>query len=200
MTSHVSPSAPARRLAGAGWALALLLCSGAAAAHGAPAGAATDPSDLPPGPLKRSILDIEKRVEEGKHPREIVELPKGEALRAAERARGAHAAGDGRHGGMLSKLAEQWVGVAVALLRAAEIEKKATSEAKRVRALRVEVERAEALLAEQQARLGRLQAEVKAAEAGVRGAADRTKLEERERIGAKKPAKPPPPEKKKEAP
>jgi hypothetical protein len=187
------------RLGRSWWLLAgLLAWSSEVRAHGGGGGGYTpDASDLPAGPLKRQILDVEQRVQNQKHKPELVKQPLGDALRAAERARGARASGDRLHGSLLDKLGEQWVKVANALLRAVEIERKAATEARRARELRLKVERAQALLAEQHARVGRLQAEVKSLEAKVKGDAVRTKEQEKERLGGSKPAPAPSPAPKK---
>lgn len=125
------------------------------------------PSDLPPGPIKREILDFQKSIRESGQPESTVSKPLKEALRAAERAQGARAAGDARHGGMLEQLAKQWVATGEAVLKAVASEAKAASAIEHVQQLTTKLERAEALLVEQQARLGRLQAEIQHAEAKV---------------------------------
>jgi hypothetical protein len=145
--------------------VALLAWTSTARAHEG-SGYTPDVSDLPPSPLKRQILEVERRVKQGKHRAELVKQPLGDALRAVERARGAR-----------------------------ERERKAAAEAKRARELTVKVQRAEALLTEQHARVGRLQAEVKGLEQKVKGDAQRTKDKERERI-EKAPTAPPKPKKK----
>lgn len=124
-------------------------------------------SELPPGPVKRLILDLQKAFREARLPKTIVEKPLREAIRAAERARGARAAGDGRHGGMLEQLAKQWVQTGQGVLRAVEVEAQAAEATAEVQQLSTKLERAEALLVEQQARLGRLRSELEEAEAGV---------------------------------
>jgi hypothetical protein len=161
-------------------------------AHGVGRGSTLRASDLPPSALKRQILDVERRVkEQGQRP-ELVKQPLAEAIRAAERARSARVSGDARHGGMLEKLGEQWVSVAKELLRAAELEKKAAVEARRARDLVIKVDRAEALLVEQHARIGRLGTQVKGLDNKVKDDANRTKVEERDRVAPK----PKPPTKK----
>lgn len=172
--------------------LSPLVCSTAAHAHGGAAPSKLRASDLPPSPLKRQILDIERQVKEQRHRPELVKAPLAEAIRAAERARSARVAGDARHGGMLEKLGEQWVSVARELLRAAELEKKAAVEARRARDLVIKVDRGEALLVEQHARIGRLGTEVKGLDHKVKDDANRTKVEERGRLAPK----PKPPTKK----
>ena len=171
-------------------ALVVISCSSAAHAHAGGARATLRASDLPPSTLKRQILDVERRVKEQKHRPELVKAPLAEAIRAAERARSARVAGDARHGGMLEKLGEQWVNVATELLRAAELEKKAAVEARRARDLVIKVDRAEALLVEQHARIGRLGTEVKGLDHKVKDDANRTKAQERERLAPKKKERP----------
>ena len=155
------------------------VCAGPSAAHGGSSTAKIQASDLAPGPLKRQVLDVQKQVREGGHPPQLVKEPLREAVQAAERARGARAAGDKWHGSLLTKLGEQWAHCAAAVVRATEAEAKSRAEAKRLRELTTKLERAEALLAEQQARFGRLQAEVRKAEkkaaAAVEAAAESEK-------------------------
>lgn len=154
-------------------------------AHGG--GAVAQPptvSELEPGPVKRLLLDLQARIREGKHQPELIEAPLTEALRASDRARSARAAGDRPHASMLDKLAEQWATAATAVVRAVETEQKAAAEAQRFAELATKVERAEALLAEHQARLGRLQAEVKKAEQGIDDQSARAADREKKRIEA----------------
>lgn len=147
---------------------------------------AAAPSDLPPGPIKRQILDFQKAVRASGQPESTVAKPLKEALRAAERAQGARAAGDARHGGMLERLATQWMATGEAVLKAVAAEAGAAKAIAEVQELTTKLERAEALLVEQQARLGRLQAEIEDAEAAVderkKAAADA----EDERLGKKR--------------
>ncbi len=162
----------------------LWLAPAAAHAGGGVVSQAPTVSELEPGPVKRLLLDLQKRLREGKHAPALIQAPVQEALRASDRARSARAAGDGRHAPMLDKLAEQWASAAEAVLRAVETEKKAAAEAQRLAELTTKVERAEALLAEHQARLGRLQAEVKKAEQGIDDAGARAAEREKKRIEA----------------
>jgi len=127
----------------------------------------TEPSELPPGSIKRMILDFQKELRDSGRPESTVEKPLSEALRAAERARGARAAGDGLHGGMLERLARQWIDAGKAVLEAVAIEERAAEAAAEAQQLTTKLERAEALLVEQQARLGRLKAEIEEAGAAV---------------------------------
>ncbi|HHH28380.1 MAG TPA: hypothetical protein ENK57_08555 [Polyangiaceae bacterium] len=151
----------------------------------APGGAhqpALDPSDLPPGPLKRAILDFQKAVRASGQPESTVSKPIREALRAADRALGARAAGDTRHGGMLERLAKQWVATGEAILKAVASEASATAAIQRLQELTTKLERAEALLVEQQSRLGRLQAQIRTAEAEVAKNEEAAADAERKRI------------------
>jgi hypothetical protein len=125
------------------------------------------PSDLPAGPTKREILDFQKALRASGQPASTVDKPLREAIRAAERAQGARAAGDALHGGMLDRLAKQWVATGEAVLKAVASEASAAAASKELQELTTKLERAEALLVEQQARLGRLQAEIQAAEEEV---------------------------------
>ncbi len=126
-----------------------------------PAPTTPDASGLPPGPAKRQILEVQKKAREEKLSPAVLAKPVGEAIRAAERARGARDAGDATHGALLDKLAEQWAGAALAVLGAVQAERRAKTEASRLAELTTKVKRAEALLHERQARLGRLRAELK---------------------------------------
>jgi len=157
-----------------------------AAAHGAaPPAAELTVSDLAPSPLKRSLLDVQQKMREADHDPSLVAEPVQEAVRAAERAQGARASGDKRNGNLLTKIGEQWAKVAAALLRAASSEAAATQSATRLRGLTTKLERSDALLAEQQARFGRLQAELRKRESREHGAATRAADKERKRVGAK---------------
>jgi hypothetical protein len=170
--------------------LSLLGTARASEAHGAaPPGPPPTASDLPPGPLKRLILDVQKRAEELGLKPEVVREPVGEALRAAERSRGARDAGDRVHGALLDKLAEQWAKAGQALVTAAKAERAASEAAARASELETKVTRAEALLAEQQARLGILQAEIAKAEEAAKQATQRALEKEEKRAQPKKPKK-----------
>ncbi|MBW2455794.1 MAG: hypothetical protein JRI68_14855 [Deltaproteobacteria bacterium] len=158
-----SRPAPARGIATA-LGLVAWLAAGSSAADGGASTAEIEVSDLEPSPLKRQILDVQKQVRAGDLSPDLVREPLEEAVQAGERARGARAAGDKWHGGLLTKLGEQWASCAAAVVRAAEAEGKARADAKQLRELTTKLERAEALLDEQQARLGRLKAEVAKAE------------------------------------
>lgn len=91
---------------------------------------------------------------------ELLARPLGEARHALERARGARAASDEPHAALLDRLAGEWLGLASATLRAVRAENATRAETTRTAELRTKLERGRALLAEEQARQGRLQAEV----------------------------------------
>jgi len=145
-------------------AVALTAVAAPARAHGGGDAQIPPASELPPGPVKKDILALERTLHEEKHAEELLERPISEAVRSMERMRGAKAAGDALHGAQLGQLAKRWVRTAKAVLEAVQLEKKATAEAKRLTTLEEKVERAASLLSEQQARLGRLQAQVEEAE------------------------------------
>ncbi len=153
-----------------GWApvllgIALSVWAAPAWAHGGASSETVPPaSELPPGPVKKDILALQRTAHEEKHSDELLQRPISEALRSMERMRGAKAAGDERHGSQLEQLAKRWVSTAKAVLRAAQAERAATGAAERLTELEEKVERAASLLSEQQARLGRLQAQVEQAE------------------------------------
>ena len=92
---------------------------------------------------------------------ELLRVPIGEARRALDRARGARAAGDEPHGALLDRLAGEWLALGSATLRAVRAENAAGAATTRTVELRTKLERGRALLAEDQARQGRLQAEVR---------------------------------------
>jgi len=189
------PSRLSTEGAAALFGLALWLVASSGAAHGGASTFELEASDLEPGPLKRKILDVEKQVRAGGHSPDLVREPLGEAVEAAERARGARAAGDEWHGGLLTKLGEQWASCAAAVVQATEVEAKARAEAAQLRELTTKLERAEALLAEHQARLGRLQAEVAKAEkkaAAEASAAAEGETKRLERAAKRKPGVPRP--------
>lgn len=146
-------------------------------------GASTDsaPADPPAagGPFEQSVKQIEVQLAEEGLDASLVAQPLSEAHAARERARGANDAGDPGHGRILTKLASDWLDAAGTLVRAASREKKATALVARAQQLEQKVERARTLLAEQQARLGRLEAQVRKLEARHAAAADVTKEAER---------------------
>lgn len=181
--------------------LSLALLTSASLAAGSAAGqtpasnkTGVDASELPASAAKRLILEVQKNVREDKLPKEIVARPLSEAIRAADRARGARDAGDTQHGTLLDKLAEQWASAGEAVLRAVRAERAAQKEAKDLTELSTKLKRAEALLHEQQARLGRLRAELKRLEAKTKGqeaAAADVEKKRVEKSGTKAPAKTP---------
>ena len=73
------------------------------------------------------------------------------------------------------------------MLSAVAAEERAAAATKRLSDLRTKVERAEALLTEQQARLRRLRSEVDKSEKAKRGAEDATLTEERGRVQKSQP-------------
>lgn len=174
-----------------------LLVSGLAFADEAPKKAPQKPvptaSELPPSAAKRAILDVQKTARDAKLPPMLVERPIGEAIRAAERARGARDAGDTVHGTLLDKLAEQWANAGKTVLRAVQAERAAKKATSRLSELATKVKRAEALLHEQQARLGRLRAELKRLEVKTKDQQAAALETEKKRVGAgtKAPAAPP---------
>ncbi|MCU0656759.1 MAG: hypothetical protein MUF64_16355 [Polyangiaceae bacterium] len=104
----------------------------------------------------------------------------GKSSEALERARGARASGDGRHGQLLEKLALLWAETAREVLAAVEAEEKAQLAQKKVAEDREQIERERALLEENIARRSRAQIELKKAKEEA----------------ASRPADPPPKEKK----
>jgi hypothetical protein len=166
------------------WLLVAIAWPATAGAHGG--GRVAEPptaSELEPGPIKRLVLDVQTLVREGKHDANVVSEPLGHAIEAADRARSARSAGDRPHGTMLDKLAEQWAQAAKSIVRAVEADRRSQIEAKRLTDVTTKVERAQALLTEQQARLGRLQAELKKAEQAVATDARHASDKEKQRIG-----------------
>jgi hypothetical protein len=165
-----------------GLATCAMLPRSALAHASPPSHPAADVSELPAGPLKRTILDLQKRQRRlGSSPK-LVAQPLQEAIRAGTRARGARESGDGRHGAMLEALGMAWTKVADAVLTAVATEARALAAAKRLSQLRTQVERAEALLTEQQARFRRLRSEVDARQEGQRAGEDAKLDSERERV------------------
>jgi hypothetical protein len=146
-------------------------------------------SDLPPGPIKRAILDLRKAVDAAGQAPDLIAKPLREAVRAADRSSGARAAGDTPHAGLLMRLANQWVAAGEAVLQAVKVEREANQAAKTARDLSTKLQRAEALLTEQQARLGRLRSEVKKAQASVDAAKSSAAGAEKKRIDDKRPKK-----------
>ncbi|MEM9692739.1 MAG: hypothetical protein AAGA56_09355, partial [Myxococcota bacterium] len=83
---------------------------------------------------------------------------------AARRARAAADAGDSRHAGLLERLKQRWARVALRLAKAVVAETGAKKKAEALAALEGKVARAQTLLSEKQARLGRLRQQVVRAE------------------------------------
>ena len=90
---------------------------------------------------------------------------------------------------MLERLAKQWVATGEAVLKAVASEAKAAAAIERVQELTTKLERAEALLVEQQARFGRLQAEIQDAEVKVDQDEDAAAAAERKRLEKAGPKK-----------
>jgi hypothetical protein len=112
-------------------------------------------------PTAREIERLEGEARNAGLGPELLRLPIGEARRALDRARGARAAGDEPHGALLDRLAGEWLALGSATLRAVRAENAAGAATKRTVELRTKLERGRALLVEDQARQGRLQAEVR---------------------------------------
>jgi hypothetical protein len=174
--------------------LACTLLAPPALAEGAPiAKPEVTVSELPPSAAKRLIVELQKNLRKEKLSEELIERPVGEAIRAADRARGANDAGDSRNSTLLMKLAEQWASAGKAVLRAVLAEREAKKQASALAELTTKVKRAEALLHEQQSRLGRLRTELQQLEAAVAAKKSATAETEKKRVektGTKKPAKP----------
>jgi hypothetical protein len=140
-------------------------------------------AELPPGPVKRSLGEVRAAAREAGIARELIDPPLEQATRAMERAGNARSAGDVTHGAMLERLAAQWSQLAMLVLRAASAEQAAQKAAVAARDQAEKLERARTLLAEQQARRGRLQARLAEERARIeretRASADR----EKSRIG-----------------
>ena len=136
--------------ASAGLALGLALA--------ASSGLARASTDSPP--TAPEIDRVEREAHDAGLGPELLGRPLGEARHALERARGARAAGDEPHAALLDRLAGEWLGLASATLRAVSAENTTRVETTRRAELRTKLERGRALLAEEQARQGRLQAEV----------------------------------------
>jgi hypothetical protein len=181
-----------RRLAAALAGLAVGLSVATAGADDGYSTLETKASELSPGPIKRLILDLQKALREEGLPKQIGDRPLAESVRAAARAESARGGGDGQHGTLLDRLAEQWVKAGKAVLRAVKSEQAAKKIAARARELATKVERAEALLHEQQARLGRLRAELKTEEARAKERSAAAAAHEKQRVDAAGKAKPAP--------
>ncbi len=143
--------------------------------------------------LWRKLQGIERRVRQAGFNDALVAEPLAESRRALERARGARAAGDRRHGALLERLAAEWAGAAASTLRAARAERRARQQAERAQELATRLERARALLAEQQARRGRLQAKLRRGRGLEQGPSGKAagQAPARSRAAAPDPAGPP---------
>jgi len=150
-------------------------------AHGGGVGRQST-APLAPGPLKESVDATERQAAAQEVDPEVVAEPLADARRAHERARGALSAGDSRHASMLTKLALDWATTARSLLDAVLLERQAAEQSERAGVAREHVQRARALLAEQQARLGRLEAEVDKLEAQRSSTSDTATTDEKARI------------------
>lgn len=150
--------------AAAAMMVAVALVTAAAPAWAGGRAAPQRVDDLPAGKLKQQLQTTAQRATEAGYGAGLIKHPVAEALRAFERARGAIAAGDQLHAAQLRALADRWAQLATTLVRAAAAEKKADQQQKRAQQLNTKRQRAQLLLAEQQASLGRLRAALKAAE------------------------------------
>jgi hypothetical protein len=171
---------------------AAVSCPSTAWAHG-PGGThrPVTMAQLPDGPIKRGIVRLQQQRKRAGIDTAVVAEPVRRAMRAVSRARGARDAGDQAHAKMLDKLAEEWLAVARAMLRAAKAEARSGDQAKRAREFTSRLERARALLTEQQARRGRLQAEVRKLESKAAKRSDRSaKVEDAGPKRNPKPRKP----------
>ena len=139
-------------------------------------------SDLPPGPIKRALLDVRDEAAKAEVDPKLVERPIDQALRAMERARNARAAGDVPHAAMLENLAAEWSKVAELLVRAAKNENEAKKAAGAAGDKGSKLDRARTLLSEQQARRGRLQAELADEQGRIERARDAAVEREKSRL------------------
>jgi len=87
--------------------------------------------------------------------RKLAAEPIQQARKALGRALDARRAGDQRHAGMLDQVAAEWVGVADAVVRSAQIEKQADALQRKVAEAETRIVRAKALLEETVARRAR---------------------------------------------
>jgi hypothetical protein len=173
------------RSAAFGFAVALLLASPSAWAHGA--GGRELPTDAPAvtpeGVEAKAELDalsadeaaksmISQRIESGR--------------RALARAHGAKLAGEEAGARSLSRVARAWAKSARAAIEAAAAEKRAAAAEVQARELEQKLARARSLLAETQARRGQLRAEIPRVEEAAKAARERTI--EAERARSDKPA------------
>ncbi len=133
--------------------------------HSAPSPIEGTLSGLPAGPIKRRLLDLRELARIKAVEPEAYEPALREAVRAMERARGARAAGDANHAGMLERVAGEWARVAEQSTLARIAERASLVAEKAAKDLAERAERARTLLEENQARRGRLEAQRMQAEA-----------------------------------
>jgi hypothetical protein len=150
--------------------LAALLALGLLGPHPSSAAAAPQPNA---GSSAREAADAQgdseglsaklgrvEREAQSISPPTAVSRPLAEARHALGRSRGARAAGDEPHAVLLERLAADWLEIASATVRAIRAEQAAKAESQRAQDLQLKLDRGRALQAEQQARKGRLLAEV----------------------------------------
>jgi len=130
-------------------------------------------------PTAGEIERVEREARDAGLGPELLRGPFTEARRALDRARGARASADEPHAALLDRLAGEWLRLGSATLRAVRAENAARAATARTAELRTKLERGRALLAEDQARQGRLQAEVRRLE------------QERAASSSAKPSRPP---------
>ncbi len=140
-------------------ALMVFLAVPSLLAHSAPRAIEGTLSGLPPGPTKRFLLDVRAFGRASAVDAVAYEPFLEEAIRALERARGARAAGDDKHAGLLERVGAEWARAAELSVRARVAERASllAQEAAKEQARRVE--RARGLLEENQAHRGRLEAQ-----------------------------------------
>ncbi len=142
----------------------------------------TSVSDLPAGPVKRTLLDAQRAARKTPMGVELIARPVAEAMAAMKRAADARSAADQVHAAMLGKLAAQWAETARFVVKAATAELAAKQAAKKASVAAEKLQRARALLAEQQARHGRLSSQLKRVEQRAQQAAAKAAEAERKRL------------------
>ncbi len=162
-------------------AIALLTTYAVILLAGSPAHAG---ADMDESSVERLVERVLQQVKAAQFAPTLVAGPLDKSKKAITRARSARAAGDGWHSRLLQYLAGEWAQTADATLRAAKAERDAEIAATKAHELRTKLERARALLTEQQARRGRLRAEVNKAEQLARDAAKATAKKEEKRLSA----------------
>ncbi|MBM4358730.1 MAG: hypothetical protein FJ096_11555 [Deltaproteobacteria bacterium] len=138
--------------------LAAITIESGALAHDSGRPIAGTLSGLPPGPVKRQLLDLQERARATVSDPAPVDAPIRTAVRALERARQARLAEDERHARMLDQVGAEWARIAERLLEALVAERAALEAERRASELSARQVRARTLLEENQARLGRLEA------------------------------------------